>query len=652
MDFDLLNNILNNIPAINNIYFLTIIVMLVIFLSKLELSHDNIDEKVLISYLILITLRLLNLVSTIFVILLAFIFYFVFIEIIFMAKEERNFIMTRYFILDFLYKMVFKYSFLYFLLIIVISSNFFKKIFTDFFILTLHINNDMSFIIYIIIFLIAIKIINSVLSCRFNTYSLTEVKDKMNNIRNFKGYIHDKRLENFASMLIYYEDRSFFSRNNSYNVFSLGYIKYKFNLIVSNRKCAIYKVFIFGTILKYFISLVIFIFKVIKKFIIRIYYILKKILSIIKKKSKIKTIRTLIRGYSTIEMQLIRTVALKDGYECTLQRKIYEVIYSTIFFKSLFNNYNYYKYPNIDEFRYWILYIYILVAPTFINGKKYRDIYSLYHQDNILEITDEAFYIYVLGLANREITRERYKYCPLKISKKQYLLEYDNLFNNNKNFPDTNGVSLKLNLYDTIKKKRFFIKLTFDYNKTLGDLINYICENYGERNTAAVIMNLEELFFGSKLKNKSIELLSLSILDIGYDNYISLLKITFGELLSNCDIYNTIVNIDYNVGGGIGASVGEENGIKYKFNNNEKSIHAHLPHINCINGSENIRIDLLTQEVMDGKGFKSPVMTKRAIEYVKSHLDELLDIWENVVDKDNVYNKKIEKVMYIRSNHK
>lgn len=64
-------------------------------------------------------------------------------------------------------------------------------------------------------------------------------------------------------------------------------------------------------------------------------YIMRTALSFLKK--IIKNILLHDRGYSTIPMQLVRSLGLERGYNCAFRRKIYEVIYSRIFFEGLKN---------------------------------------------------------------------------------------------------------------------------------------------------------------------------------------------------------------------------------------------------------------------------------------------------------------------------
>ena len=82
-----------------------------------------------------------------------------------------------------------------------------------------------------------------------------------------------------------------------------------------------------------------------------------------------KAIRNIFsRGYGTIEMQLIRTVGVKNGYEkCRVKRKIYEIIYATILFNSYVSNYRDKEYSKGEKVSYWILNNYICLVPILVD---------------------------------------------------------------------------------------------------------------------------------------------------------------------------------------------------------------------------------------------------------------------------------------------
>lgn len=156
--------------------------------------------------------------------------------------------------------------------------------------------------------------------------------------------------------------------------------------------------------------------------------ILTKILKAIFYKNGIK--RFIKRGYSTIEMQWIRNVAISIGYDKVYRRKIFEIMYSNIFFKSLeekrrYNTYPEYSYENPTLiFKMLIVYVYIKTVPTFLyidnNRIKIKDIYDFYKiihgieinddNENIIQnITKEELFIFIMGLSGKKIGENLYE---------------------------------------------------------------------------------------------------------------------------------------------------------------------------------------------------------------------------------------------------
>lgn len=630
---------------IESVYFWTIVFMIVLFTSKLNTSFDKIKEKVLISYLIFIILKFLNLIPISFIIFFTLILYFVFVELVDSSDNDKlPMFKLTYFLWDYLYKLLFKYQYLWFVIsLLPVSYNF-----NNIIVILFNSNKYAKYIGIVISIIVYLHIVNKILYNKFNTIGLSEIKNRMNNIIPFEGYIHDERLEDFEKILTFYEDKSYMYRENSFNLLNLEFIEYKFMCVNNKRKNKLYQIKLFGKILKNIVT----IFEIIWKMLLRILkkglYIIKKVLNCISKKDKIYTIRSLIRGYSTIEMQLIRTIALKSGYENAFQRKIYEIIYSNIFFKSLKEYYNYHKYGNLSEFKYYLLELYIVCAPTFINGKRYENIRKLYPNSlDALEITNEEFFIYCLGLANRKIDIDNIKryYCPICLNDNRLdfaLKEVLNLHNNCYT-PDKNGVPISIRLFNNFTRKRIFVQMHFNDNKSLKDVCNYLKKKYCDEYMDVYIENLKEILFKDMFSEDIYNHIRIS-----YPSEDSkLMEITVEELNRFCNLQNKIIDITYNIGIGIGGEFAREDGIKYTFKNNEKSIHSKLPHIHCEYAGETIRISLEDFNILDNKPFKSPTRTKQAKKYVENHQEELLNYWDNVVDKDNCYNKKLSDGFYI-----
>ena len=78
------------------------------------------------------------------------------------------------------------------------------------------------------------------------------------------------------------------------------------------------------------------------------------------------------RGYGTIEMQLIRTIGIKNGYErCKIRRKLYEILYTPM----IINSYQANKFERVsysrDYVNNWILKNYLKNVSVRFNGRRY-----------------------------------------------------------------------------------------------------------------------------------------------------------------------------------------------------------------------------------------------------------------------------------------
>jgi hypothetical protein len=109
------------------------------------------------------------------------------------------------------------------------------------------------------------------------------------------------------------------------------------------------------------------------------------------------------RGYGTIEMQLIRTAGIEFGYDThKYRRKAFEFLYANM----VVNSYrDYLERSGIDaeEYRNYIIWLYINYARVKVNGKVYisgktSSLLKLFKKKSISQITEEEFFIWCLGL--------------------------------------------------------------------------------------------------------------------------------------------------------------------------------------------------------------------------------------------------------------
>lgn len=114
-------------------------------------------------------------------------------------------------------------------------------------------------------------------------------------------------------------------------------------------------------------------------------------------------------------MQLLRTLAIEEGYECIIRRKIYEIIYSKLFLKNLEM---YYKKCgcSIEEFKDFMLYLYLRCAPCLNKGQEKRVAEIIGKRSNIESFSREELFILTLCFSG-------------KIKRKNVLYIYENIIN-------------------------------------------------------------------------------------------------------------------------------------------------------------------------------------------------------------------------------
>lgn len=133
----------------------------------------------------------------------------------------------------------------------------------------------------------------------------------------------------------------------------------------------------------------------------------------------IKNIFNESRGYSTIPMQLIRSLGIKRGYNYKYRRKVFEILYSRLFFKGIEKMFNEDQVAQRKYFKEYLLYIYFHQVNTFLGDatfSKFLNAFDLkYDKKNdkdIYDCTNEGIFIACMGLSKRatNITSENIEY--------------------------------------------------------------------------------------------------------------------------------------------------------------------------------------------------------------------------------------------------
>ena len=177
----------------------------------------------------------------------------------------------------------------------------------------------------------------------------------------------------YFQIITYIEDKTFFIRKQTYNILSIEAFIYKFRQLKDRNKSTINNLW---------------------------------------KVKEYVSNNKIIRGYSTLEMQLIRSIGIERGYKFKLRRKIYELIYSYIWFNSLKQYFENNYFINIGNFKIYILHIYFNSVPIKINGHIYSPI-SKFMQIHEKEVYDpdekELFFLACCGLKHENKTEHRIK---------------------------------------------------------------------------------------------------------------------------------------------------------------------------------------------------------------------------------------------------
>jgi hypothetical protein len=107
-------------------------------------------------------------------------------------------------------------------------------------------------------------------------------------------------------------------------------------------------------------------------------------------------------------MQLIRTLGVKRGYNCTIRRKIFELLYSRMFFQGLKHLLEDERVSGRKHYNEYLLYIYFHTVNTFLGNVTFSKFlnafdmqYSRINEKDIYECTKEGIFIACMGLSKR-----------------------------------------------------------------------------------------------------------------------------------------------------------------------------------------------------------------------------------------------------------
>lgn len=220
---------------------------------------------------------------------------------------------------------------------------------------------------------------------RFSSLPITEIVEHLDKAGGNPATCHfSEEDQEKLDILLFMEDRTFFSRSEKQHFLSIGYILGR----VSRR--------------------------------------LRSLFSRIRKLTK-ESISNLLRGYGTIEMQILRNIGLSFGsYQFTVRRKFFELVFS----KTVFNSYleQLSKESDArDNFKNWILQCYLNVAPVKIGAMVCRrdkdgSTFQKLFKKDFHELSREEFFVWCLGLLNYKRGVGR-----IAVSMHRHVIDYYNL---------------------------------------------------------------------------------------------------------------------------------------------------------------------------------------------------------------------------------
>jgi len=188
----------------------------------------------------------------------------------------------------------------------------------------------------------------------------------------------NEKLDEACSILVSIEDRIYFERN-AYSFFSLKYIVRILKNKISTQR---------GN---------------------------KRIVCVFSAGNRfIRNIFDESRGYSTIPMQLVRSLGIKRGYNYKYRRKIFEILYSRMFFKGIERMLNEDQVAQKQYFKKYLLYIYFFLGDAtfskFLNAFDMK--YNKKNNKDIYDCSNEGIFIACMGLSKRAtyITKENIDY--------------------------------------------------------------------------------------------------------------------------------------------------------------------------------------------------------------------------------------------------
>lgn len=347
------------------IYLLTLIMFL-----KPEKLEDN--QKIYMAYLITFFIDLVNTLPTLWILFISILVLFLYVEYFENSSFKRD-VMTKihHKVIDFLYVMIFQYCLIRYICLLFLNTNFIMEYIQNIF-------GAYSLNILFIARLILFGwLTNSMFSLPWKIKKFDEIQREMETISKIYDLSDDINEEKFR-IVILLEDKSYYQRKSLGTVFSWAYLKdYAFAKLCENFKH-------------------------------------KNESKLNKKKNKI------LRGYSTIEAQLIRSIGIEKGYNGNffniVKRKLFELIYTELVFSNLAKYYKKNEYfEDRKKMKDYLLYIYLHKARVQVKDRKCIGLKELFGVSNIEDLDECQLFIGVLSFSKYDSQLDEIKNYALSI---------------------------------------------------------------------------------------------------------------------------------------------------------------------------------------------------------------------------------------------
>ncbi len=340
-----------------NIVFVFFFAMIAIY------NYSDLKEyqRIAIIYITVYSLVVTGIVGIKLAIILLFLTMFCFLEIL--TKDETKFkiiVNPIYKILDCLYVSFFQYSIIEVLIAIILCHRSFKNMFYG------------SEQIYMILSIMVIFIsVTHTLQQKFVINSFSEMYRIFTEFPINKVQFNQK-LEEACDILVSIEDRIYYERKG-YTFLSINALRCVIKRKIENNK--------------------------ISEKLNYTYFAGKKFM---------RNALSEDRGYSTIPMQLIRSLGIKRGYNYKYRRKFFEFLYSRIFFNGIKRMFEEDKVTKREHIKQYFLYIYFHKVNTFLGDAKFSKFlnafdmqYNEKNKKDIYECSNEGIFIACMGLSKR-----------------------------------------------------------------------------------------------------------------------------------------------------------------------------------------------------------------------------------------------------------